>query len=59
MHDRTPTPSPQRLPSLADARMDDAQCAAAAELTAGPCTGVKGPFIALLRSAELLARAQA
>ena len=47
----------------ADARagaqqMSPAQQAAADELIAGPRKGVKGPFIALLRSPELLARAQ-
>ena len=47
-----------RMPPLADAEMDAAQRAAAAELIAGPRKGVKGPFIALLRSPELLARTQ-
>lgn len=47
-----------RLPPLTREQMDAAQCAAADELAAGPRKGVKGPFIALLRSPELLARAQ-
>jgi 4-carboxymuconolactone decarboxylase len=38
--------------------MSDAQRAAADELIAGPRKGVKGPFIALLRSPELMARLQ-
>jgi 4-carboxymuconolactone decarboxylase len=49
---------PDRLPPLAREQMDDAQRAAADELIAGPRKGVKGPFIALLRSPDLLARAQ-
>jgi 4-carboxymuconolactone decarboxylase len=47
-----------RMPSLATEQMTPPQRAAADELTAGPRKGVKGPFIALLRSPELLARAQ-
>jgi 4-carboxymuconolactone decarboxylase len=47
---------PQRLFPIAAEQMTPAQRAAAAELTAGPRKGVKGPFIALLRSPELLAR---
>lgn len=38
--------------------MDEAQRAAADELIAGPRKGVKGPFIALLRSPDLMARIQ-
>ena len=49
---------PQRMPALAHTEMDAAQRAAAAELIAGPRKGVKGPFVALLRSPELLARTQ-
>ncbi len=45
-----------RMPQLSDAAMSDAQRAAAAELTAGPRKGVKGPFIPLLRSPDLMAR---
>jgi 4-carboxymuconolactone decarboxylase len=47
-----------RLPPLAREQLDPAQRAAADELVAGPRKGVKGPFIALLRSPELLTRAQ-
>jgi 4-carboxymuconolactone decarboxylase len=43
---------------LAREAMTDAQRAAADELTAGPRKGVKGPFIPLLRSPELMARLQ-
>ena len=49
---------PDRMPPLADSAMDDAQRAAAAELIAGPRKGVKGPFIPLMRSPELMARLQ-
>ena len=38
--------------------MTEAQRAAADELIAGPRKGVKGPFIPLLRSPELMARLQ-
>ncbi|HET7365905.1 MAG TPA: carboxymuconolactone decarboxylase family protein [Burkholderiales bacterium] len=48
----------ERMPPLDAAKMDDAQRAAAAELAAGPRGGVKGPFIALLRSPELMQRLQ-
>jgi 4-carboxymuconolactone decarboxylase len=48
----------ERMPPLSAASMTDAQRAAAAELAAGPRGGVKGPFIALLRSPELLQRLQ-
>ena len=47
-----------RMPPLNDEQMDDIQRAAAAELIAGPRKGVKGPFIPLLRSPELMARLQ-
>jgi len=53
----TPPPT-DRLPPLPRERMDDAQRTAADELTAGPRKGVKGPFIPLLRSPELMARLQ-
>ena len=52
-----PTPA-DRLPPLPRERMTPAQTAAADDLIAGPRKGVKGPFIALLRSPELLARLQ-
>ena len=48
----------ERLPPLAAAAMSDEQKAAAAELTAGPRGGVRGPFIALLRSPRLMQRLQ-
>lgn len=47
-----------RMPPLDRENMSAAQRAAADELIAGPRKGVKGPFIALLRSPELLARLQ-
>jgi 4-carboxymuconolactone decarboxylase len=51
-------PGPDRMPPLAAEQMDQAQKAAAAELAAGPRGGVKGPFIPLLRSPELMNRLQ-
>jgi 4-carboxymuconolactone decarboxylase len=45
-----------RLPPLPYEQLDPAQRAAADELIAGPRKGVKGPFIPLLRSPELLTR---
>lgn len=54
----TPGELAVRLPLVARERMTDAQRAAADELIAGPRKGVKGPFIALLRSPELMARLQ-
>lgn len=47
-----------RLPPLPLESLDAAQRAAAEELIAGPRKAVKGPFIPLLRSPELLARVQ-
>lgn len=60
MSDRiTPrNPTRDRLPPLARESMTDAQRAAADELIAGPRKAVKGPFIPLLRSPELMARVQ-
>ena len=52
------TTSPLRMPPIPAGQMTPAQRSAADELTAGPRKGVKGPFIALLRSPELLARLQ-
>ncbi|MEO8754392.1 MAG: carboxymuconolactone decarboxylase family protein, partial [Casimicrobiaceae bacterium] len=43
----------ERMPPLAREAMDDAQRVVADELIAGPRKGVKGPFIALLRSPRL------
>jgi 4-carboxymuconolactone decarboxylase len=48
----------ERLPPLDPQAMDEAQKRAAAELAAGPRGGVRGPFIALLRSPELMSRLQ-
>jgi len=42
------------MPPLDPVAMTDAQRRAADELTAGPRGGVKGPFIPLLRSPELM-----
>src|SRR6266571_302901 len=47
-----------RMPPLAAERMNEAQRKAAAELTAGPRKGVKGPFVPLIRSPELMDRLQ-
>jgi 4-carboxymuconolactone decarboxylase len=43
-----------RMPPLPEASMTEAQRRAAEALLAGPRKGVKGPFIALLRSPELM-----
>lgn len=51
-------PGPERMPALDPATMNEAQKAAAAALIAGPRGGVKGPFIPLLRSPELMDRLQ-
>ena len=51
-------PHVDRLPPLERAAMTEAQRKAADELAAGPRGGVKGPFIALLRSPELMDRLQ-
>ena len=48
----------ERMRPLDAAIMSAAQRAAAAELAAGPRGGVKGPFIALLRSPDLMQRLQ-
>jgi 4-carboxymuconolactone decarboxylase len=50
--------APERMPALDPARMTEAQKKAAQELAAGPRGGVKGPFIPLLRSPELMDRLQ-
>ncbi|HET7765852.1 MAG TPA: carboxymuconolactone decarboxylase family protein [Burkholderiales bacterium] len=47
-----------RMPPLAADKMNDAQRKAAAEMAAGPRKGVKGPFIPLIRSPELMDRLQ-
>ena len=46
----------ERLPMLADAAMTDEQRAVAQALIDGPRKGVYGPFVALLRSPQLLDR---
>ena len=47
-----------RMPPIAAEHLDPAQRAAAAELIAGPRKAVTGPFVALLRSPELMRRVQ-
>ncbi len=47
-----------RMPPIPREQMDEAQRAAADELIAGPRKGVKGPFIPLMRSPQLMARLQ-
>jgi 4-carboxymuconolactone decarboxylase len=48
----------ERMPPLSPETMTAEQSAAAAELAAGPRGGVRGPFIALLRSPQLMDRLQ-
>lgn len=48
----------ERMPPLSPERMSAEQKSAAAELAAGPRGGVRGPFIALLRSPQLMNRLQ-
>jgi 4-carboxymuconolactone decarboxylase len=48
----------ERMPPLPPETLSDEQKSAAAELAAGPRGGVRGPFIALLRSPELMRRLQ-
>ena len=50
--------SPDRMPPLGPATMTPAQAQAAQALTDGPRGGVRGPFIPLLRSPELMDRLQ-
>jgi len=52
------TPSTDRMPPLPLETMNPAQRAAADELIAGPRKAVRGPFIPLMRSPELLTRIQ-
>jgi 4-carboxymuconolactone decarboxylase len=47
-----------RMPPLPADKMTEAQRKAAGEMIAGPRKGVKGPFIPLLRSPELMDRLQ-
>jgi 4-carboxymuconolactone decarboxylase len=48
----------ERMPPIPDDAMTDVQRAAADALRAGPRKGVKGPFIPLMRSPELMSRLQ-
>jgi 4-carboxymuconolactone decarboxylase len=48
----------ERMPPLAPDRMNAAQRSAAEEMIAGPRKGVKGPFVPLLRSPQLMDRLQ-
>jgi 4-carboxymuconolactone decarboxylase len=48
----------ERMPPLAPEAMSEEQRSAAAELAAGPRGGVRGPFVPLLRSPELMRRVQ-
>jgi len=48
----------ERMPALSPEKMSAAQRKAADALTAGPRGGVKGPFVPLLRSPELMDRLQ-
>jgi 4-carboxymuconolactone decarboxylase len=48
----------ERMPPLPPETLDPAQRAAADELIAGPRKAVRGPFIPLMRSPELLTRVQ-
>jgi 4-carboxymuconolactone decarboxylase len=50
--------SKDRMPPIPREEMDEAQRAATDELIAGPRKGVKGPFIPLMRSPQLMARLQ-
>src|SRR3954465_12336195 len=55
---RNGMPGPERMPALRPEQMNEEQRAAAQELIAGPRGAVIGPFIALLRSPELMNRLQ-
>lgn len=49
---------PERLPRIPPEKMTEAQKKAAAEIAAGPRGELRGPFISLLRSPELMTRVQ-
>ena len=49
---------PERLPRIPPEKMTEAQKKVAAEIAAGPRGQVRGPFVALLRSPELLSPLQ-
>jgi 4-carboxymuconolactone decarboxylase len=50
--------APERMPKIPDDKLTPAQKQAAAALAAGPRGEVKGPFVALLRSPDLMDRVQ-
>jgi 4-carboxymuconolactone decarboxylase len=50
--------STERLPRIPPEQMSEAQKKAAAEIAAGPRGELRGPFISLLRSPELMTRVQ-
>ena len=50
--------APERMPNIPEGEMTAAQKKAAAEISAGPRGEVRGPFVALLRSPELMSRVQ-
>jgi len=50
--------APERMPEIPVEKMTDAQKQAAAEISAGPRGEVKGPFVAFLRSPDLMRRVQ-
>lgn len=49
---------PGRMPKISPEKMTEAQKQAAAELAEGPRGELRGPFVALLRSPELMRRVQ-
>lgn len=49
---------PERLPRIPPEKMTEAQKKAAAQIAAGPRGELRGPFISLLRSPELMTRVQ-
>lgn len=50
--------APERMPEIPVEKMTDAQKQAVKEISAGPRGEVKGPFVAFLRSPELMRRVQ-
>jgi 4-carboxymuconolactone decarboxylase len=50
--------APERMPPISDDKMTAEQKKAAASISAGPRGEVKGPFVSLLRSPELMDRVQ-
>lgn len=50
--------APDRMPRIPPEKMSDAQKKAAAELAAGPRGVLRGPFVPLMRSPELMSRTQ-